>query len=160
MIPDHGRGRKSLHWYRKRSPFLVKLTWEKTNQKGAGRYLPTGNHSGCDAVHIPKRRHVLWQAFQQLGLHAAQSGNRAAGLPKEAMVCAFIVMKRVSWIDAMSSGAIFWYAEVLLAANAGTAKLNAIDKVKIMLKIWVVNFFIRICLPILFSVLLWSRPWS
>ena len=27
-------------------------------------YLPTGNHSGCDAVHIPKCRHVLRQAFQ------------------------------------------------------------------------------------------------
>ena len=64
MVPGHGWSRKSLIWYRKRSPFLVKLTWEKTNQKGAGRYLPTGNHSGCDAVHIPKRRHVLWQTFQ------------------------------------------------------------------------------------------------
>ena len=82
MVPSHGWNRKSLHWYRKRSPFLVKLTWEKTNQKGAGRYLPTGNHSGCDAVHIPKRRCVLRQAFQQSGLHAAQGGNRAAGLPK------------------------------------------------------------------------------
>ena len=64
IVPGHGWNRKSLHWYRKRSPFLVKLTWEKTNQKGAGRYLPTGNHSGCDAVHIPKRRHVLRQTFQ------------------------------------------------------------------------------------------------
>ena len=82
MVPGHGWSRKSLHWYRKRSPFLVKLTWEKTNRKGAGRYLPTGNHSGCDAVHIPKRRCVLRQAFQQLGLHAAQGGNRAAGLSK------------------------------------------------------------------------------
>ena len=80
MVSGHGWNRKSLIWYRKRSPFLVKLTWEKTNQKGAGRYLPTGNHSGCDAVYIQKRRCVLRQTFQQSGLHAAQSGNRAAGL--------------------------------------------------------------------------------
>ena len=53
-----------------------------TNRKGAGRYLSTGNHSGCDAVHIPKRRCVLRQTFQQSGLHAAQSGNRAEGLPE------------------------------------------------------------------------------
>lgn len=57
-----------------------KIDLRETNQKGAGRYLPTGNHSGCHAVYIPKRRHVLRQAFQQLGLHAAQSGNRAARL--------------------------------------------------------------------------------
>ena len=80
MVPGHGWSWKSLIWYRKQSPFLVKLTWEKTNQKGAGRYLPTGNHSGCDIVYIPKRRCILRQAFQQSGLHAAQSGNRAVGL--------------------------------------------------------------------------------
>ena len=64
------------------APFWWNEVTNHTNQKGAGRYLPTGNHSGRDAVYIPKRRHVLRQAFQQSGLHAAQVGNRAARLPE------------------------------------------------------------------------------
>ena len=81
MVPRHGFNRKSFHWYRKRSPFLVKLTWEKTNQKGAGRYLPTGNHSGCRAVHIPTSRKLLQQDLQQSGLRTAKSFRRSAWQP-------------------------------------------------------------------------------
>ena len=33
-----------------------KINLQKTNRKGAGRYLPTGNYSGCHAAHIPKHR--------------------------------------------------------------------------------------------------------
>ena len=61
---------------------MVKLACKENQPERGWPYLPTGNHSGCDIVHIPKRRCVLRQAFQQLGLHAAQSGNRAAGLPE------------------------------------------------------------------------------
>ena len=41
---------------------------DKTNLKGAGRYLPTGIDCGCDAVHIPGLRRILWQALRYAGL--------------------------------------------------------------------------------------------
>ncbi len=63
------------------------------SENAIGYYLPTGNHPGCNVIHIPKRRCVLRQAVPLSGLYAAQSGNRAARLPQEVMVCACIVMK-------------------------------------------------------------------
>ena len=41
---------------------------DKTNRKGASRYLPTGIDCGCDAVHIPELRHILWQTLRHAGL--------------------------------------------------------------------------------------------
>ena len=65
--PRRGRppkAEKAATENQKAEPHSGKINLQKTNRKGAGRYLPTGNHSGCDAVHIPKCRHVLRQAFQ------------------------------------------------------------------------------------------------
>ena len=93
MVPGHGWSQKSLKWYRKRSPFLVKLTWEKTNQKGAGRYLPTGNHSGCDAVTSQSAAMFYDKLFSSLDFTLPKATTGRRGFPQKAMVCAFIIMK-------------------------------------------------------------------
>lgn len=64
---------KSYQWF----PAMA-----KTKPKGAGRYLPTGNHSGCGTVHIPECRCMLWQALWGTGIYTAPSSYRTQGLPK------------------------------------------------------------------------------